>query len=159
MNLKTVVLTPDRNLKVSNGWYVTSGEEFVHTILLNSIPLHEADVSSSPNHPTYLLSGSLSTKIVECILPPSEDDFFAKEETIYRKHVTLSPRSDDMFYYRFFLGKDDKISFSSDFTVILDDWAEENYHADQYVRIVYASLHEDAPLMIDSNNTICISPI
>ena len=34
MNLKTVVLTPDRNLKVSNGWYVTSGEEFVHTILL-----------------------------------------------------------------------------------------------------------------------------
>ena len=158
MNLKTAVLTPDRTFKVSDGWYVMRSEESVFPILLNSIPLHEADLSAAKN-PSYLLSGSLSTKIVECTLPPSEDDFFAKEETIYRKHVTLSPRSDDLFYYRFFLGKDDKISFSSDFTVILDDWAEENYHADHYVRIVYASLPLDAPLTIDSNNKICISPI
>lgn len=158
MNLKTAVLTPNRTIKTSNGWYVTSGEDLVHTILLNSIPLHEADISAS-KHPAYLLSGSLSTKIVECTLPPSEDDFFPKEEIVYRKQVTLSPRSDDMFYYRFFLGKDDKISFSSAFTVILDDWVEENFHADHYVRVVYASLPSDVPLMLDNNNTICISPI
>jgi len=159
-NLRTVVLNPDKTFRVSDGWYVNCGEEFVYSLLLNPIPRNEANLAPSTSYnPAYLLSGSMSVKVVECVLPPSPEDFFAKEEIVHREHVTLSPHGNDLTYYRFFLETDDTISFSSDFTVILDDWAEDSCNSDRYVRVVYASLRKDVPLALDNNNVICISPI
>ena len=155
-NLKTAVLTPEHTIKVSDGWYVLRNENTVYAFLLNSIPLHEAELSAVKN-PAYLLSGSLSTKIVESTLPPAEDSAYTTEKIIHHKVVTLSPHEDDMFYYRFLLGNDDKISFSSNFTIILDDWVEDI--SGRYVRVVYASLGNDVPLMLDNHDKICVSPI
>ena len=155
-NLKTAFISNQNQLSTIPGWYVMRTRDTIFSYLLNPIPAKKANVFKNKKSASYLLSGSLSVKEVEEHLPPSAEEPLSTEKIIMRKEVTLSPSPDDLYYYRFFLDVEDNISFSSDINILLDDQIEDHFQSEKYVRIVYASLPLELPLIL-KDNQICVS--
>ncbi len=158
-NLRTVFLDKDNHFVIFNGWTVSVSAGSVHAQLLGSIPIEKADVSIHKENPCILHSAAIFKKeILRETLFPVEENIYNFQKTFLSTAHELVPEADNKFYYLFLLDEEDNISFSSTFDVLVDGLAEDPYHSEKYTRIVYVSLPYDAPLILDSKNTICVSP-
>lgn len=160
-NLRTVSLVNDHNLVIIPGWHVTVSSDNVFVNKLGSIPRKSANLKYNPPHPYYLMSASLrKEQVVKDVPISTENEVIYKEKT--RKEpltiLSIAPQPDNKFYYCFFLNDDEEISFSPEFSVYKDEWEKSIRAPHRYVRMVYASLPVDVPLVVDNRKVICISP-
>lgn len=156
-NLKTVTLE-NNDFKFLEGWFASIQNNTLHVQLFNPIPVENINTRTTSEKITYLLSGSISRKYIERKFLPPEDSDSDKEETAIETILLLHPESDGNFYYKFILDNRDDISFSTDFDVLLDELIENPYLSEQYIRVVFAKLPKDVPLILDSEKVVCISP-
>jgi len=160
-NLRTVYLKGSKELVVFDGWFVTTAKDTVFVDILGTLNLSEANLFKKKSGLNYLLSASITKKVVWEVVPPSEDDIVYLDSPPQKKSrviLNLGAKPDDKYYYRFLLPTDEKdISFSPSFTILKSEIVED-YEPDKYIRILYASLPVKAPIALDSRKTICISP-
>lgn len=158
-NLRTVVLEHGDSLRTFEGWCVFLTEQNIFIDLIGYLPLAGADISIKKNSPSILHTGSLFKKsYVHEVSPTKESDIYPVPRLITREKIEISPNSDDNFYYLFNFDQHENFSFSSAFDVLISGLVEKPNHSEKYDLLVYASLPFDVPLMIDSHNTICVSP-
>jgi hypothetical protein len=159
-NLRTVSFDNDNKLNIFNGWTVSTSSDAVFVHLLGSMPRENADVSIREKNPDILHSASVLTFTEEIIKEeyfPFEDSMYDSQSILVTFHK-IEPKADNNFYYRFLLGERKDISFSSTFDVLIDNWIEDPYYSERYSRMVYACLPYEAPLILDTRSTICVSP-
>lgn len=163
-NLKTVSLSTDGSLSIFYGWFVTVSNGTVYLPRLGStLPLNQANIKKIKNHPYYLHSASITKEISEEEIPVSLEETILYEDSPRTVKVPVvqfkvSPSPDDNVYFCFYLNSDEEITFSSTFNVLKEEWVESLSSSDEYVRVVYASLPFDAPIIIDNRKVICVSP-
>lgn len=158
-NLRTVSLCAGNKLAISHGWCVFPSKDTIHIDLLNPLPRKTADVSINKTTPSILHSASIIEKSHTVTTTfKHEDDQYPTTKTTITQVLQIKPQPDNNIYYRVFLGERKDISFSSAFDVLIDGWIEDPYRSEKYIRVAYVRLHYDAPLILDSKNTICISP-
>jgi len=63
-------------------------------------------------------------------------------------------------YQYFMVISDEKMSFSKDFEILFEDWFEDMWFHSEYAHITYARTPGVVaiPVILDSSNTLCISP-
>jgi len=158
-NLKNVYLSPKDELVYFNGWPVFASNDYIYIEHLNPLSRKHANCTFKKNHMPILHSASIHRDELTYSPPALEDDLYnTPRPPVTAQLLKITPQPDDKIYYRFYLGNREDISFSSAFDIILDKWVEDPYLSENYSRLVYASLSEDVPIILDSRNVICISP-
>lgn len=158
-NLYTGVIHSNGNITTFPGWFAP-GETTLTIFEVGEVEKTLANYEKeTPKSAGHILSGSFHWEEKEVDIEPTEDDIYPKVGKVIKQFLVFSPEKDDKVYFRFIFKDDDKkISFSSDFDILLDTWTERYGCSDQYDRCVYASLPKNVPLCMDSRRCICVSP-
>ncbi len=166
-NLRTVSFKKSSfetwHLKEVEGWAIFPGTKnsfwlpgYGDVLVLNDSLAHLLSCTRR------LFNGSF---IIKTIKEPEYEEYLGGREPdrptgnfVYRQIAKFLPIPDDRYYYQFLLSEDDDIGFSKDFDIIIDSCFENVVHSEQYIRTVYAATVSTAPLILDSQNRVCISP-
>ena len=151
----TAVFVQGDCLKQHTGWYLQKVNKTVILPCLADIPFSELDVTALPSG--YWKADHISiTPITDLEYYRDEGEQFPTPHT--KKHFKVKMEPDG--YQYFMIVSDEKIGFSKDFEILFMDWFEDMWFHSEYCHITYLRTPGTValPVILDSSNTLCISP-